>query len=327
MKISVVIMAYNRRKFLKYAIESAANQSLGKENFEILLIKNFQDDEIDKICIEHSIKAILTSNVPIGEYISIALKNSSGDVLCFLDDDDAFEKNKLEVVYGAFSRNAALTYMRNDWSLIDAEGKPIPSHSDEPNGLKVPIEYYDVNYALNRVGLGFRWNMSCISVRKEIFEGFEAYLPRIIAAQDLIVFYISASKYKTLARCRLPLTQYRIHENSMTKVKGSYNDALREYNSLKPLEDYLADGSIKEDLEKATAKMRSISIWDGSPYTRKELTKILKSYIHNRMFNMYDMKVLFFIAMVIVLASTVGSNGIKRLRKAIDIFWSYEENF
>ena len=327
MKISVVIMAYNRRKFLKYAIESALKQSLNNDNYEILLIKNFQDGEIDAICIENGIKALLTPNVSIGEYISIALKNSSGDVICFLDDDDAFEQNKLEVVYDAFSNNPALMYMRNNWSLIDADGKRIPYHSSESPNLKNPIEYYDVRYALNKAGLEFRWNMSCISVRREIFAGFEVYLPSIIAAQDLVVFYMGASKYKTLARCKLSLTQYRIHENSMTKVKGSYNDALKEYNSLKPLVNYLADGLIKEDLEKAIAKMRSISIWDGSSYTRKELATILRSYMRNRLCNVYDIKVLLFITMVIALASTAGSNGIKTLRKGIDLFWSYEENF
>ena len=327
MKISVIIMAYNRRNFIKYAIDSVLNQSLDKSSFEILLIKNFKDEQIDTFCFERGIQVILTPNVPIGEYISIALKNSSGEVLCFLDDDDAFEENKLETTYNEFSRNKDLMFMRNNWSLIDSEGGPIREPSRETTTSMVSVEYYNVNYVIKKVGIEFRWNMSCISVRREIFGGFEEYLPSIIAAQDLIIFYIAASRNKVLARCNLPLTRYRVHENSMTKVKGANNDALREYNSMNPLINYLPEGIVKEDLEKATAKMRSISIWDGSQFTRRDLRLLLNSYLRNRLYNIYDLLVLFFIFIVVTLGSTVGSKGIRVIRKGIDIFWSYEENY
>ena len=327
MKISVIVMAYNRRNFLRYAIDSVLNQSLSRENFEILLIKNFKDQEIDGLCLEKDIQVILTPNVPIGDYISIALKNSSGEVLCFLDDDDAFEGNKLETIYDEFNDKKDLMFIRNNWTLIDSEGKPIQEYSKGISIPLVPVQYYNVNYVIKKVGIEFRWNMSCISVRREIFGGFEEYLPSIIAAQDLIIFYIAASRNKVLARCNLPLTRYRVHENSMTKVKGANNDALREYNSMNPLINYLPEGIVKEDLEKATAKMRSISIWDGSQFTRRDLRLLLNSYLRNRLYNIYDLLVLFFIFIVVTLGSTVGSKGIRVIRKGIDIFWSYEENY
>lgn len=327
MKISVIIMAYNRRNFLRYAIYSVLNQSLDRSSFEILLIKNFKDEQIDTLCFERGIQVILTPNVPIGEYISIALKNSSGEVLCFLDDDDAFEENKLETIYNEFSSNQDLMFMRNNWSLIDSEGGPIREHSRETTTSMVPVEYYDINYVIKKVGIEYRWNMSCISVRREIFCGFEEYLPSIIAAQDLIIFYMAASRSKVLARCNLPLTRYRVHENSMTKLKGPNNDALREYNSLNLLINYLGDGIVKEDLKKAAIKMRSISVWDGSQFSRRELRLLLNSYLQKRLYNLYDLFVLLFIFIVVTLGSTVGGKGIRFIRKGIDIFWSYEENY
>jgi glycosyltransferase involved in cell wall biosynthesis len=326
-KISVIIMAYNRKTFLRCAIDSVLNQSLDRNNFEIILIKNFPDEQIDSLCVEKGIYSTLTTNVPIGEYISLALKNSSGEIVCFLDDDDAFESNKLEMIYNEFSRNQDLMFIRNNWSLIDSEGRPIKGKSKATLSHKEPIQYFDINYAIKKIGIAFRWNMSCISVRREIFDGFESYLPSIIAAQDLIVFYLAASKYKIIARCNLSLTRYRVHENSMTKVKGSNNDALREYNSLKPLIAHLPEGIVREDLEKTTAKMRSISIWEGSEFTRKELRSLLNSYLRNKFYNVYDLLVLTFISLVVTLASTVGSKGIRFLRKGIDIFWSYDENY
>ena len=327
MKISVVIMAYNRKNYLKYAIDSVINQTLSTNSFEILLLRNFHDDEIDKMCVENKIKDLLTPNIPIGEYLSIALKNSTGDVLCFLDDDDVFENNKLDVVYAEFNNNPNLVYMRNDWSLIDSNGNQIFQRRKVRALTNANIEKFNVAHAIKKVGLEFRWNMSCISVRKDIFIGFEDYLSKIISGQDIIVFYIAASKNGTMARCKRPLTRYRIHGDSMTKVKGPSNDALREYISLKPLQFLLLEGIVKDDLEKALAKIRSISIWDGSSFTRKDLREILISYIDNKMYNKYDIKVLVFIMFVITLSYIAGGKGIRTIRKAIATFWSYEENF
>lgn len=45
--ISVVITAYNRREYLIKAVNSVINQSLDSSYYEIIVIKNFEDNEID----------------------------------------------------------------------------------------------------------------------------------------------------------------------------------------------------------------------------------------------------------------------------------------
>jgi len=39
--ITVIITAYNRRKFLESAIKSAINQTLPRKYYEIIVVKNF----------------------------------------------------------------------------------------------------------------------------------------------------------------------------------------------------------------------------------------------------------------------------------------------
>ena len=41
-EISVIVTAYNRKEFLKEALESLNNQTLGKDKFEVILITNFE---------------------------------------------------------------------------------------------------------------------------------------------------------------------------------------------------------------------------------------------------------------------------------------------
>ena len=45
--ITVIIAAYNRKAFLKEAIASALDQTLPRSKYEIVVIKNFRDKDID----------------------------------------------------------------------------------------------------------------------------------------------------------------------------------------------------------------------------------------------------------------------------------------
>ena len=42
-----VVTAYSRREFLKYAVKSVINQTLDKSLYEIIVVKNFRDPEVD----------------------------------------------------------------------------------------------------------------------------------------------------------------------------------------------------------------------------------------------------------------------------------------
>ena len=44
--LSVIVTAYNRKEFLLEALQSAVNQTLKREEYEIICIKNFKDAKI-----------------------------------------------------------------------------------------------------------------------------------------------------------------------------------------------------------------------------------------------------------------------------------------
>ena len=46
--ISVIIIAYKRKEFLLGAIKSVLNQTLDKKYYEIIVVKNYKDDAIDR---------------------------------------------------------------------------------------------------------------------------------------------------------------------------------------------------------------------------------------------------------------------------------------
>ncbi|TRM87006.1 hypothetical protein DJ529_09775 [Sulfolobus sp. C3] len=73
--ISVIITAHNRRKFLKESITSALNQEFDKDKYEIIVMKNFEDQEIDSFMKEKNVKSLYTEEEKLGIKLKLALKN------------------------------------------------------------------------------------------------------------------------------------------------------------------------------------------------------------------------------------------------------------
>jgi Glycosyl transferase family 2. len=56
-------------------------------------------------------------------YLS-GLKEASGDIITFLDDDDTYVPNKLEYVYNVFNQSPDVGYLQHSYTITDANGKP-----------------------------------------------------------------------------------------------------------------------------------------------------------------------------------------------------------
>ncbi|MGC9079884.1 MAG: glycosyltransferase family 2 protein, partial [Nanopusillaceae archaeon] len=136
--ISVIVTAHNRKQFLSYALKSLEKQTLDKNKFEVVVVKNFEDPISDNIIKRNKWKNIITDIVPLGGKIALGLKESKGNIITFLEDDDMYREDRLEKIYKAFSSIPDLVYFHNEQIVIDEEGKAI-SKSPYP-ALKVPIE-------------------------------------------------------------------------------------------------------------------------------------------------------------------------------------------
>ncbi len=111
MKISILISSYNKGKYIKECIKSCLMQD--EENIEIILFDNFSNDETDKILniFENKIKIYKskkTSDFPAMNQINLLQKAfhvSKGEIICLLDADDLFKKEKIRKVKNFFMKN------------------------------------------------------------------------------------------------------------------------------------------------------------------------------------------------------------------------------
>jgi glycosyltransferase involved in cell wall biosynthesis len=129
--ISVIVTAYNRKEFLYQAVSSALRQTLPREFYEVIVVKNFEEREIDRRLEESGVRSILSEAPEQGEHLAAALEEAKGEVLSFLDDDDVFSTGKLEAVRSAFRREGVV-FHRNRRAFIDAGGRLIGGEAPRP---------------------------------------------------------------------------------------------------------------------------------------------------------------------------------------------------
>ena len=114
--ITVIITAYKRKDFLLQAIDSVLKQTLNRNKFEIVVVKNYTDDIIDNMLLLNHIKCLLVEECNIGYMLSKAIQLANGSIVCFLDDDDRFEENKLQTIYDLFYNNKEVVYYWNKFT-------------------------------------------------------------------------------------------------------------------------------------------------------------------------------------------------------------------
>ena len=206
--ISVIITAYNRRQYVLDAVKSAIEQSLSRQLYEIIIVKNFHDINIDAFAEEHNVINIYSENKTLSGKILEAIGIARGNILCFLDDDDMFYREKLEYVLNKFNESDNLCYLHNNFTAISSDGKPLAYYNRNPD-----------------------FNMSSISIRREIING-EAFGNVTKSIDTLIYLYAKESEMELEIDSR-ELTYYRVTDQSVTHSFTDFNSFVEfSYNSL-----------------------------------------------------------------------------------------------
>ena len=223
--ISIIITAHKRKEYLLDAFKSAYNQTLSKNKYEIIVTKNFVDDELDSFIKNHLGKLILFKKIGLGPRIADVLKYAKGEVICFLEDDDLFEKEKLEFVYKLFKENKDLGYVNNARNYIDERGNKLITglNKFEKFENNILIRQRNLLELLRLDILGLNFNNSSISIRKSILSKYLSLLKGIPYSVDLCLYILALDSDLALMLIDKKLTKYRIHTSTSVHLT-SYND-------------------------------------------------------------------------------------------------------
>jgi len=137
-RISVIVTAYRRRQYLYNALLSLKAQTLSKDKYEVIVVKDFEDSKVDNLIKDMGWKSVYSNEEYQGRMYINGLNETTGDIITFLDDDDTYAPNRLEYVYNIFTYNPDIGYLQHSRRQVDIDGNISPAFEAEASRNLVP---------------------------------------------------------------------------------------------------------------------------------------------------------------------------------------------
>ena len=205
--VSVIMNCYNGETYLFDSIKSILDQTY--KNFEIIFWDNQSKDNSATIFKSFKDKRLkyfyAKKHTSLYKARNLAIQKSKGKFIAFLDTDDIWVKDKLNLQIKKFSNKKIGLVYANYYTLNQATGfKAIAYKKELPEG----VIYRNLlkNYFL---GIG------TAIVRKEIFMKEKKFDENFNIIGDFD-FFTRISKSTYFAKIQDPLLIYRIHKNSFS---------------------------------------------------------------------------------------------------------------
>ena len=210
--VSVIIRTYNRALLLQKAILSVLDQTF--QDFEIIVVNNYSTDntiEVVESFNDERIRIInIRNNGIIAKSQNRGLKESRGNYIAFLDDDDLWCPEKLELQVEYLRKHPEYNIVYSNAWIIDEKGvrKRVAVKSKSFREGEIFVELTEDNFITN----------STVLMNREVFEkiGFFNENPSISAENDYEYWLRVALHYK-IGFVRDPLAMYRVHSEAMSR--------------------------------------------------------------------------------------------------------------
>ena len=221
MKISVALAYYNGGEYIKEQMDSILDQ-LGPSDELIISIDSAEDGSMDYLTkrAQADGRIRLTKGPGKGVVANFehAISLCSGQVIFLSDQDDIWEKGKVETVMKAFEKGDYLAVLHNA-SLVDAKG--VKNGESDLFTLRKSRTGILKNLILNSyVGC-------CMAFRREL-------LPVILPIPDKMYMHdywigTAAELCGRVGLIKRPLIRYRRHESNVTEMThGSLGFMIRK---------------------------------------------------------------------------------------------------
>lgn len=210
--VSVIIPVYNQELYIGRCLRSLIDQSLSKDNYEIIVIDDGSTDKTKKILksFAGNIKSLnnkLNKGLPYS--LNEGIKSSKGRFVVRVDSDDYVNREFLKFLQMYLLYNNETNAVSCDYYLVDDKEAIIK----KLNSSKSPI------------GCG-------IMFRVESLISIGMYDKNFLVHEDKELRIRFTKKYK-IDRLALPLYRYRKHSsnitNNLNKMKNHYKKLLKKH--------------------------------------------------------------------------------------------------
>jgi len=247
---SIIVPTYNRAKFLKIAIESVLNQTF--TDYELIIVDDGSTDDTAQL-VKKYLKNLTPNTKNLKPKISYihqphqgvtparnrGIKEAKGEFICFLDSDDRFRKEKLQITYKYIQKHPQYKVFHSE-EVWYRNGALLPQkiHHKKPSGnvFKDAVKLCCVS-------------ISTAAIKREIFEQIGIFDESLPACEDYDFWLRVTAKFPILL-----IPQYLT-----IKEGGQHNQQSKKYPAMDRFRIYalkkiLEQGNLSEDQYKITYK-------------------------------------------------------------------------
>ncbi|MTJ16848.1 MULTISPECIES: glycosyltransferase [unclassified Dolichospermum] len=218
--VSVVIPAYNAQAFVKEAIDSVLAQSY--KNFEVIVIDDGSSDStlaiLDQYKHCHQIKVLThenNQNLGVSKSRQLGVKHSQGNYIAFLDADDVFLPEKLQIQVNTFSQFEDIVLCH---TAVKTKSNVEEYCPDFASNFSISSDVH--NYYLNEKSYFLKSNHICNSttlIKTDVIKKLSFASDQVFQYEDWLLWIMLSDKGKFLF---LPqqLIEYRYHPASATNL-------------------------------------------------------------------------------------------------------------
>ena len=211
--VSVIVTAYNRRRYLPEALRSLEAQTLDKGRFEVIVVKNFEDAVSDAIIRRNGWRWVYSDERSQGRFALAGLEEARGEVLTFLEDDDMYVPERLHAVKKAFEEVNDLVYFHNAQVVIDEEGRVVGTNGAGPDLLVNDPAMHCRELFVDPGGFH---NASSIAFSSALADKLAEALAGVGSSIDLMIMVVAAVSGGKMLLSGRALTMWRVHGASST---------------------------------------------------------------------------------------------------------------
>lgn len=290
-KVSVIIPTYNRAKYLPEAIDSVLNQTY--QDFEIIIVDDGSTDNTEDIVCQYvegapeRIRYLHQNNKGVSAATNNGIIESKGEYICFLDDDDYYLRQSLEL------RTKALNLYDAD-IIIGKLNRIYVATSQGKIDSSFPLKYRKAvikrhgkfyicdgpTFFKMAINKGFFVHTSAIMFKKQFLNQIGLFDESLKSSQDIDIYFRVFSSAKNFIYIDDTLSSYRHHLNRHSNdLNRLFLDERRRYiKQIKYLNEKKFDNKLVKDTKRRICA-RKYKIKGISNYRSGHNVTALKNYL------------------------------------------------
>mgnify|MGYP000996060659 CR=1 FL=1 len=222
--VSIITPAYKSESIIGETIESVLNQTF--PDWEMIIVDDNSQDNTKKVVESYNDKRIrlitLEKNVGAANARNIALQNAQGRFIAFLDSDDIWYPEKLDIQL-KFMKELNIAFSFTSYEAFNSETK------ETLYVVNVPSEINYKSYLKNTI-------IGCLTVMIDREKTGSFYMPDIKSSHDMALWLNILKRGFNAYGIDKVLAKYRVSNNSVTSNKfKAMNDVWHVYRDIEKL--------------------------------------------------------------------------------------------